>query len=129
MPNCLEKANIRKFAGDTTLFYSSNSLQDLEKTINEEFNHLPSYCSANKLSVNFKKTQHMTISSPPKANKLKLNLCNVEEKNYIKYLGIYIDKNLNWAPHIQHINNKISKNMGILFRLPHFLTLNTLKQN
>ena len=40
MPNCLEKANIRTFADDATLFYSSNSLQDLEKTINEEFNHL-----------------------------------------------------------------------------------------
>ena len=37
-------------------------------------------------------------------------------------------KNLNWAPHIQHINRKISKNLGILFRLLHFLTLNTLKQ-
>ena len=44
MPNCLEKANIRTFADDTTLFYSSNSLQDLEKTINEEFNYLLSYC-------------------------------------------------------------------------------------
>ena len=70
----------------------------------------------------------MTISSPQEANKLKLNLRNIEEKNYIKYLGIYIDKNLNWAPHIQHINSKISKNLGILFRLRHFLTLNTLKQ-
>ena len=64
----------------------------------------------------------MTISSPQKANKVKLNLRNIEEKNYIKYLGIYIDKNLNWAPHIQHINRKISKNLGILFRLRHFLT-------
>ena len=32
MPNCLEKANIGTFADDTTLFYSYNSLQDLEKT-------------------------------------------------------------------------------------------------
>ena len=48
MPKCLEKANIRTFADDTTLLYSSNSLQDLEKTINEEFNHLLSYCLANK---------------------------------------------------------------------------------
>ena len=55
-PNCLEKANIRTFADDTTLFYSSNSLQDLEKTINEEFNHLLSYCSANKRSVKRKPT-------------------------------------------------------------------------
>ena len=72
MPNCLEKANIRTFADDTTLFYSSNSLQDLENTINEEFNHLFSYCSANKLSVNFKKTHCMTISSPQKAISLSL---------------------------------------------------------
>ena len=43
MPNCLEKADIRTFADDTPLFYSSNFLQDLEKTINEEFNHLLSY--------------------------------------------------------------------------------------
>ena len=48
MPKCLEKANIRTFADDTNLLYSSNSLQDLEKTINEEFNHLLSYCLANK---------------------------------------------------------------------------------
>ena len=71
----------------------------------------------------------MTISSPQEANKLKLNLRNIEEKNYIKYLGICIDKNLNWAPHIQHINSKISKNLGILFRLRHFLTLNTPQTN
>ena len=56
MPNCLEKANIKTFADDTMLFYSSNYLRDLEKNINEEFNHLLSYCSANKLSVNFEKT-------------------------------------------------------------------------
>ena len=59
MPICLEKANIRTFADDTTLFYSSNSLQDLEKTINEEFDHLLNYCSADKLSVNFKKTHYI----------------------------------------------------------------------
>ena len=49
-------------------------------------------------------------------------------KNCIKYLGIFIDKNLNWAPHIQHINSKISKNVGILFKLRYFLPTNTLKQ-
>ena len=76
---------------------------DLEKTIDEEFNHLLSYCSANKLSVNFTKTHYMTISSPKKANKLKLNLHNIEEENYIKYLGTYIDKNLNSAHKEQNI--------------------------
>ena len=52
---------------------ASNSLQDFEKkTVNEEFSHLLSYCSANKLSVNFKKTQYVTISSPQKQINLSL---------------------------------------------------------
>ena len=33
MPNCLEKANIRTFADDKTLLYSSNSLQVYKKGI------------------------------------------------------------------------------------------------
>ena len=40
MPNSLEKANIRTFADDSTPFYSSNSLQDLEKTTHEVFKEL-----------------------------------------------------------------------------------------
>ena len=75
-----------------------------------------SYCSANKLYVNFKKPLYMTISSPQQANKLKLYVHSVEEKNNIKYLGIYMDNNLNWTSHIQHINSKISENVGILFK-------------
>ena len=66
MPNCLVKANtcIRTFADDTTLFYSSHSIQDLEKTINKEFNHLLSYCSANKLSVNPLYEKPLYIENP-----------------------------------------------------------------
>ena len=51
----------------------------------------------------------MTDSSPQEANKLKLNLRNIEEKNYIKYLGIYIDKNLNWAPTFSTLTAKYLK--------------------
>ena len=28
----------------------------------------------------------------------------------MKYLRVYIDKHLNWQPHVQHINIKIAKN-------------------
>ena len=47
---------------------------DLKKTINEEFNHLLSYCSANKLSVNFKKTHYVTISPPLPSKKKQITL-------------------------------------------------------
>jgi hypothetical protein len=30
-----------------------------------------------------------------------------------KYLGIYIDNNLNWEYQVKHVNSKIAKNTGI----------------
>ena len=39
-----------------------------------------SYCSANKLYVNFKVPLYMTMSFPQKANKLKINVHSVEKK-------------------------------------------------
>ena len=33
-----------------------------------------------------------------------------------------------YPSHIQHINSKISKHVGILFKIRHFLPINTLKQ-
>ena len=36
----------------------------------------------------------------------------LESKNYIKYLGVLVDKNLTWKYHIDAITAKISKTIG-----------------
>ena len=59
----------------------------------QEFQHLLHYCKANKLAVNFRKSRYVVISSQLK--KSNITVPNIEQKDYIKYLGIYIDKNLN----------------------------------
>ena len=48
--------------------------------------------------------------------------------DYVKFLGVLIDKNLTWRPHIDHIASKISKIVGIFARLRHHVPLNTLLQ-
>ena len=47
-------------------------------------------------------------------------------KDYIKYLGILIDFNLSWKIHIEYIVLKISKTVGLIAKLRHFLPLHTL---
>ena len=44
-----------------------------------------------------------------------------------KFLGTIIDENLTWKPHISLITNKISKNIGIVFKVGQFLTKETTK--
>ena len=42
-------------------------------------------------------------------------------QNYVKYLGVLIDENLSWKYHIAHIASKISKTIGIIASLRHFV--------
>ena len=47
---------------------------------------------------------------------------------FYKYLGVFIDEHLKWDAQLQHINKKITKNIGILIKLRHFVPVSTLKQ-
>ena len=46
------------------------------------------------LSINFKKTNYMIITSPNKKTSIRIIACNIEQKSQIKYLGVFIDEHL-----------------------------------
>ena len=46
----------------------------------------------------------------------------------MKFLGILLDANLNWKTHINYLESKISKNIGILYRSRFFLNEKCTKQ-
>ena len=54
------------FADDTNIFFSHKNLNILEKTLNEELPKLTDWCLANKLSINFKKSNFMIFKSKQK---------------------------------------------------------------
>ena len=47
-------------------------------------------------------------------------------RNYVKYLGILIDKNLSRNIHIDNVANKLSKLVGLIAKLRHFVRQHTL---
>ena len=46
--------------------------------------------------------------------KLKINCEKIKQVNFTKFLGIIIDSKLTWKQHIAHIQQKISKTIGII---------------
>ena len=54
------------------------------------------------------------------------SLILLERKGYVKYLGVLIDSTLTWRQHILFISSKISKSLGIISRLRHFVPTDTL---
>ena len=65
-----------------------------------------------------------------KYNKSEINLkvdnTLVDQVNHTKFLGVYIESSLNWSKHIDHVSNKISKNIGIITRARKVLKKKTL---
>ncbi len=52
---------------------------------------------------------------------LKIELIQIERVYEFNFLGLTINEHLNWRDHIDKISNKISKTIGILNKLKHFL--------
>ena len=64
------------------------------------------------------------INNIPKVQIQNQNLSSV---NNTKFLGVIIDKKLNWVDHITFIKNKISKSIGIINKIRKLLDKNTLR--
>ena len=55
-----------------------------------------------------------------------LNGSPIEKVKYTKFLGIFIDEELSWKYHINHISAKVSKMVGIMAKARHHLSLKLL---
>jgi hypothetical protein len=90
---------------------------------------------ANLLTLNSKKTKflcfHKTASSKPSFNPvIKIHTCNslpnnscdcnsIQRTDVIKYLGLFVDENLNFKHHIRKLSARIRKSIGIFKKLRH----------
>lgn len=72
LPRSSEKLTFRIFADDTNMFYSSKDAEQLQSVIDEELRKVLKYCAANMLSINFKKTNYMIITSLKKRTNISL---------------------------------------------------------
>ena len=51
----------------------------------------------------------------------------ITQKDHIKYLGMFVDCHLNWKDHITNLSKKISRSIGVMYRIRKYLNLHVLK--
>ena len=130
LPNSSNKLDFHLFADDTSLFMSQENLETSESDVNALLDNISDWLIANKLSLNTKKSYYLIVSPKNKRVNQKVSICINNEKlaeaQSAKYLGVLLDNKLSWKTHIQETTMKISKGVGILARLRHFVSKDVL---
>ena len=101
------------FADDTNLFKSHQDLAHIEKVLNEELKSISLWLSVNKLSLNVNQRPISLFFLNKKFYrpfKLLINNQAIGEVNDTKFLGVIIDKKINWKEHINYAAGKVSGN-------------------
>ena len=113
------------FADDTNIYLESDNLEELEHTMNKELKKLHDWLCINRLSLNISKTNFVIfcpINKPKKSVTILINKKSISETKYVKYLGILIDSQLSFKSHIYELNKKISRSIGVLYKIRPFVS-------
>ena len=109
------------FADNTNLFYSHHHIKIISETVNSELKNISQWFKANKLLLNIKNRKYTLFHKysikdkiPLKLPMLKIENKVIEKTQSIKFLGVMLDKNVSWKYHIKTVENKLSKNTGLM---------------
>ena len=58
---------------------------------------------------------------------IRINNETCEHKTCTKFLGIYVDENLNWKEHVNLIANRVFKSIGIISKARFYLSMPSLR--
>ena len=131
---CLDHSSAILYADDTTLIIVAKSYDLLFKYMNHDIAKLFDWLCVNKLTVNDNKTKYMVFSKSTRSaytdkhRIVTLNGVPIKKVETHKFLGMIVDQNLSWKPHMLQILSKIQRNLGVVRKIAYFLDHHSLFQ-
>ena len=113
-------------ADDTTIYFNLEDFDPatIERDINSELEKINVWLKLNKLSLNVKKTKSVIFNRKQKQIAeitLSINGEDIENVEHFNFLSIILDENLSWKNHINMLSNKVSKVIGVMYKLKNVL--------
>ena len=117
------------FADDTTMYASATNINYLTNSVSMDLIKVKSWCDANRLSLNINKTFCMFFSLVEQISpRIEMTNDEIVYSNETCFLGVTVDKALNFSSHIAGVCLKLAKTMGIFHRLKYYVPKSILIQ-
>ena len=131
LPNISEYFKTILYADDSTLTFKGKNRSELVSTCNTELEKLHEWTKANRLSLNTDKTFYSLVSNNRFDLNFEVNISiggkAIERKDKIMFLGVLLDENLKFNHHLSYVCSKVSKSIGILYKLKKHVPPSTLR--
>ena len=120
------------FADDTNIFITGKSEEEVYSRANLVLNAVNDYMESNLLHINLSKSVYMLFrpgrySSCARTreygSKKCLNLSGVSltQVDQVRFLGVIIDSELSWEPHLEKLNAKLVSSIAVIKRIMKFI--------
>jgi hypothetical protein len=100
---------LEEFRRNTIIFITGNNANDVKHKINTMINALINWCEMNRLIINKEKTVAIYFPQPQKVQvenpQIKMHDTVINYTEHIKFLGLWLDKNIKWSIHTQQLIN------------------------
>ena len=131
LPLVSKKLTFFLFADDTNIYYESSDVREIQKTVNKELKKVRKWLEANRLALNIEKN-NFVLFHPPRHKfnaqiTLKFGKKKISQETCIKFLGVLLDSHLSWKSHITELSKKLSRTVGLFYKVRHYAPLETLK--
>ena len=122
------------FADDTALLITGKDFDSMKSLAHLELFKVSKWMMSNNFIVNASKTVALPLSNGRKTRNthnpnsditLVLDGQTLNPTTSARYLGIIIDDHLSFKSHINHLENKISRSVGVIAKLSYHLPHNT----
>jgi hypothetical protein len=118
------------YADDTSVLLTADNDAELKNKINHALGYMTGWFSANGLTLNMGKTSIIKFtSSNRQIGTFQITYQNLllSGVNNTKFLGLQLDKHINWKNHIHETLPKLSSACYLIRRMYPYFNKNTLK--
>ena len=122
-----ENIELILYADDTSVITTGTNIQEVAEKMQNAINVIKEWFENNELQVNKEKTKIIVFRNKNKiintdGVEMKYGETKIEIVESTTFLGITVNKNLNWNLHVNRICNKLTKNVGIINRIKNLIS-------
>ena len=125
LPNIHRIAKFILYADDANIILTGKNIQEITEQAHRLTTLLADWVNCNGLKLNLTKTNYMIFTNNKLFREHDYNLTisntDIKRTNQSKFLGVIINEKLNWNNHVAAIRQKMSRHIGVMYKLKSIL--------